>query len=371
MTPLRIAVVGTGHLGRIHARLAAQLPTADLVGIVDPVQSTREMVAAETGTRGVASLRDLIGAIDGAIVATPTSTHLEVASELLRSGVHVLVEKPIASNLVDSESLVRLASHHNRVLQVGHVERFNPAFTAVRDKLSDPKFISAIRASGYTFRSTDVGVVMDLMIHDIDAILSLVRSPVVDVEAIGVSVLGDHEDMVHARLRFESGCIATIIASRVSYEPQRTMQVFTSRSFAAIDFGSRTATLVEPSGEILNRAFQVGDLSPEQQQDYREHLFSKLLVQSKVAATDVNAIEQEQKDFLTTIREGCRPVVDGADGRDAVAVAERVLASVESHQWDGSQLGRQGPFAMPALPVLGGAEHWFTDKEKTPQRKAG
>ena len=371
MTSLRLAVIGTGHLGRIHARLAAELPTADLVGVVDPVQTTREMVAAETGTRSVADLRDLVGTIDGAIVATPTSTHLEVASELLRSGVHVLVEKPLAPTLVDSEALVQLARSHNQVLQVGHVERFNPAFTAVRDKLGDPKFISATRTSGYTFRSTDVGVVMDLMIHDIDAILSLVRSPVVDVEAIGASVLGNHEDLVHARLRFESGCVATITASRVSYEPQRTMQVFTSRNFAAIDFGSRQATCVEPSAEIISREFRLESLSPEQRQDYREHFFSKLLVQSKVDTNDVNAIQEEQKDFLVAIREGRRPVVDGADGRDAVAVAERVLASVESHQWDGSQHGRQGLFAIPSLPVLSGAEHWFSNKEQMPQRKAG
>lgn len=371
MKPLRVAVVGTGHLGRIHARLAAELPTVELVAVVDPLASAREAVAADTGARPVADYRELIGEIDAAIVATPTSTHLEVAGDLMQAGVHVLVEKPLASSLAESETLVQLARKHNLVLQVGHVERFNPALSAVRDKISDPKFIEARRTSGYTFRSTDVGVVMDLMIHDIDVVLSLVNSPIDRVEAMGISVLGDCEDMVNARLQFATGCVASLTASRVSYQPQRTMQVFTARSFAAIDFGDRTATLIEPTEQILRRDFRVDRLTDEQQQDYREHLFSTLLIQRPAAVEEANAIEQEQLDFAAAICENRRPQVDGTDGRDAVAVAEVILRQVQSHQWDGSQLGRQGPLAMPALPVFGGAEKWFAGSETIPLRKAG
>jgi len=369
--PLRLAVIGTGHLGRIHARLASQLPSIDLIAVVDSLAGAREAVAAETGVRGVADHRDLIGEIDAAIVATPTTSHQQVASELMQAGIHTLIEKPLATTFKECEQLVQLARHQNLVLQVGHVERFNPALTSVKDKLSDPKFIDARRTSGYTFRSTDVGVVMDLMIHDIDIVLALVQSPVKNVEAIGLSVLGNHEDMVNARLHFASGCVASLTASRVSYQAMRVMQVFTSRGFAAIDFGSRSANLVEPVEAVLRREYTTDGMSLEQQQESRDQLFSTLLIQRAIEGAEINAIEQEQIDFATAIGEQRRPQVDGADGRDAVAVAELILEQVDAHAWDGTQLGRQGPFAMPALPVLSGAGQWCEKSPSMPQRKAG
>jgi len=367
-SPLRIAVVGTGHLGRIHARLAANLPSLHLVAVVDSLASTREAVAAETGVRGVANHHELVGEIDAAIVATPTTSHRQVASELMQAGIHTLIEKPMASSLKECEDLVQLARQQNLVLQVGHVERFNPALTSVQNRLNDPKFIDARRTSSYPFRSTDVGVVMDLMIHDIDVVLSLVGSPVTRVEAMGISILGNHEDMVNARLHFASGCIASLTASRTSYRPERTMQVFTSRGFAAIDFGSRTTTFVEPTEAILRREFSLDLLTPAEQREYQDQLFSTLLVKNTIEGIDANAIEQEQLDFANAIGENRRPQVDGADGRDAVAVAELILEQVESHAWDGSQLGRQGPYAMPALPVPDGTP---VERQNTPLRKAG
>ncbi len=369
--PIRLAVIGTGHLGRIHARLAAELSSVDLVAVVDPLESARLSVAASTGSRPVADYQELVGEIDAAIVATPTSTHLRVAGELMQAGVHVLVEKPLAPTLDESQQLVQLARKNNLTLQVGHVERFNPALTSVQDKIGDPKFIDAVRTSGYTFRSTDIGVVMDLMIHDIDVILSLVKSTVEKVDAVGISVLGDHEDMANVRLSFDSGCVAMLTASRVSYKPQRTMQVFTSRIFTAIDFAARRSTWVEPNESVLRREFLTGQLTPEERQDYRENLFSNLLTKTSTDSKEINAIEQEQRDFASAICENRRPLVDGADGRDAVAVAELILEAIDRHQWDGSQLGRQGPLAMPALPILGGAERWFSDSPSIPQRKAG
>ena len=185
--------------------------------------------------------RELVGEIDAAVVATPTFTHHAIASELIRGGVHVLVEKPIAPNVREADELVQLARRRHVVLQVGHVERFNPGLVSVERRLAEPKFIEARRQSGYTFRSTDVGVVLDLMIHDIDVALSLVKSPVVQVDALGVSVMGDHEDMVSARLRFANGAVANLTASRMSYAPARTMQVFTATGFASIDFATRRA----------------------------------------------------------------------------------------------------------------------------------
>ncbi|MEO2046327.1 MAG: Gfo/Idh/MocA family oxidoreductase, partial [Pirellulales bacterium] len=233
------------------------------------------------------------------------------------------------------------------------------------------KYIDAQRTSGYTCRATDVGVVMDLMIHDIDGVLALVKSPLQRVEAVGLSVLGSHEDIVNARLHFTSGCVVSLTASRVSYQSQRMMQVFTSRAFASIDFGSRTATLVEPCESVLRREFNADNLTSERQQEFQQQIFTDTLIKQAVVGPEINAIEQEQIDFATAIEQNRRPLVDGADGRDAVAIAELILEQVDTHNWDGNQQGRQGPRAMPALPILGGADHWFQRDQGRPQRKAG
>ncbi|BBO32415.1 Gfo/Idh/MocA family protein [Lacipirellula parvula] len=373
MSRLRLAVIGVGHLGKIHAKLAAGIPEIELVAVVDSRPEAREALAKETGARPAAHFRELIGEIDGAIVATPTVTHFDVASELIRAGVHVFVEKPITPTVREADELVQLARRSQIVLQVGHVERFNPALVSVQDRLQEPKFIEARRQSGYTFRSTDVGVIMDLMIHDIDATLSLVKSPVASVDAIGISVLGDHEDMVSARLHFASGAVANLIASRASYAPARSMQVFTPSCFASIDFATRKSTIVEPRADVLRRDFHVNDLSDETRTRLRERLFEELLVKSEVPAVEANAIEQEQRDFAEAIRTGREPRVTGADGRDAVAVAELVLESVRQHQWDGANSRRAGHLASPMLPLpmVAAMDEWATDDTVVLRRKAG
>lgn len=372
MSRLRLAVVGTGRLGRIHARIAAALQSVQLVAVVDPVASAREKVAAETGAQPLADYRDLFGDVDAAIVATPTSSHLQVACDLLRGGLHLLVEKPLAASPEDAQQLVELARRQQLVLQVGHVERFNPALTSVRDRLADPKYIEAKRLSGYPFRSTDIGVVLDLMIHDIDVVLTLVQSPVEQIDAVGISVLGNHEDMVNARLRFASGCIANLTASRVSYAPQRSMQVFTSHCCATIDFAARRSTIVEPDAKVLGREFSLDALSPEQKNHLREHLFTDLLVKHELPALDTNAIEQEQLDFAASIRLGSSPQVSANDGRDAVAVAQRIVEQVRSHAWDGQKSARRGAFAMPeSLSMIAGVDPWSLEDTVVMRRKAG
>jgi predicted dehydrogenase len=372
MSRLRLAVVGTGHLGKIHARLAAALPEIQLVAVVDSVEETRNQVAAEFDAQPLADCRELFGQVDGAIVATPTSSHFEIASELLRGGLHVLVEKPITNTVDEAEQLVKLAKHRQLVLQVGHVERFNPALTSVQEKLYDPKFIEAHRLSGYTFRSTDVGVVLDLMIHDIDVVLDLVQSPVVKVEAIGISVLGKHEDMVNARLHFASGCVANLTASRVSCANRRLMQVYTSQCCATVDFAARRASVVEPADSIMGRTFNEESLTPAQREHLREHLFTDLLKQRELPASEVNAIEEEQLDFATSIRTGAQPRVTGSDGQNALSLAHSILDQVAAHQWDGVTGSRQGPLAMPEQPsVLAGPDHWSIDDTVVISRKAG
>jgi len=369
VSELRVAVIGAGHLGRIHARIAADLEEIELVAVADPVESARCGVAQEARTRAVADYRELIGEIDAAIIATPTSSHHAVSMELLSSGVPLLVEKPLAPTSAEANELVGLARRQGLVLQVGHVERFNPALACVAADVRDPKYITATRTSGYTFRSTDIGVVLDVMIHDLDIVLALAKSTVEDVQALGMSVLGGHEDLATARLTFASGCVAQLSASRVSFQQQRTMSVFTSRGSASINFATHEATVVKPREDVLRREFRVDRLSAAERAYWKEHLFDELLVRTQYEPQPLNAIQEEQRDFVRSIREGRSPRVDGAAGHDAVEVAEMILQRIDEHAWDGSPAGRHGAFAMPALPIVAGTAQPVVEREQ--RRRAG
>lgn len=344
MNRVRLAVVGAGHLGRIHARLAAGIPEIELQAVVDARPEAARAVAAEFGARPVAQLRELVGEVDAAVVATPTEAHLAVAAQLMKSGVHVLVEKPLAPTAAEADELVQLARRSGLVLQVGHVERFNPAFTSALPYLSDAKYVEARRLSPFSFRSTDVGVTLDLMIHDIDATLALVRSEVVAVEAFGSPVLGRHEDMATARLRFANGAVAHLTASRVSYVAERRMQVLSPTRFASIDFAAKKAVVVEPRVDVLDGTFSLEALGADESARLKDRMFDELLVKRDLPTTDANAIADELRDFAAAIRGGTEPRVDGAAGRDAVAVAEEVVRQIQSHDWRTSS--RQTPAAQ-------------------------
>jgi predicted dehydrogenase len=369
VSPLRVAVIGAGHLGRIHARIAAALEEIELIAVADPVAAARDSVAQEARTSPVADYRQLIGEIEAAIIATPTCTHHAIGMDLLAGGVPLFIEKPIAATAAEATDLVALARKKGIPLQVGHVERFNPALLAVSADVRDPKFIEATRTSGYTFRSTDIGVVLDVMIHDLDIVLSLARSTVTDVQAIGISVLGGHEDLATARITFASGCVAQLSASRVSFQQQRTMTVVTARGSASLNFATHEATLIRPCDEVLRREFRLDRLSAEDRAYWKEHLFDELLVRRVHQASAGNAIQDEQRDFVLAVREGRPPRVDGAAGRDAVAVAEMILQRIEEHAWDGTPAGRHGPFAMPALPVVAGSTALVVEHQQ--RRRAG
>jgi predicted dehydrogenase len=326
-------------------------------------------VAQEANTRAVADYRELIGEIDAAIIATPTTYHHAVGMDLLGCDLPLLIEKPIAITSQQATELVNLARQKNVTLQVGHVERFNPALTAVAADVCDPKYIEATRTSGYTFRSTDIGVVMDMMIHDLDIVLSLAKSTVTDVQSLGISILGGHEDMASVRLTFASGCVANLTASRVSFHQKRMMSIFTSRGSASIDFGTFEATVVKPSDAVLRREFRADQLSAEERAYWKENVFTQLLVRSQRDAQPVNAIQEEQRDFVNAIRTGRAPKVDGAAGRDAIAVAEMILDRMEEHAWDGTTTGRHGALAMPALPIIAGTTQSPADRIE--RRRAG
>jgi len=369
---LRVAVVGAGRLGGFHAQKLARMDGVDLVAVVDPVAEARNRVAAECGTVPRADCRGLSEQIDAAVIAAPTRLHHPLGLELLGAGVHLLVEKPLAPTAAEADELVDAARRAGVVLQVGHVERFNPAMTAALAHVRDPKYIEAVRASGFTFRSTDVGVVLDLMIHDLDLVLSLVRSPVREVDALGLSVLGGHEDVANARLKFESGCVATLSASRVSYEPVRRMQVWSPRAMANIDFATRTTTVVRPSETLLARRFAVDSLSADQIEHYKTHLFEEHLPRQQLQGEAVDALQLELDDFVQSIRTSRPPRVSGQQARDAVALAEQILTKIHTHAWDDTEDGPIGPHATPSPTVIP-APHWHLAPSHAPieRREAG
>lgn len=370
MNAIRFAVIGAGHLGRIHARLLDSIDEVQLIGIADPSHAARRAAAAECGAATFPDPRPLLGHIDAAVVATPTHCHHAVAMELLRQGVHVLIEKPLASNMEQADELIRTARSQRRVLQVGHVERFNPALQAARPYLRRPRYIEAIRTGPFTCRSTDVGVVLDLMIHDLDVILSLVPSRLSTVQALGISILGGHEDMAQARLEFENGCVANLSASRTSFEAHRRMQVFGDDGFAAVDFAKRSVRVIRPHEQLLRRGLSVEQLSTDEKTDLRENLFRTWLPLEELTVREANPLRDELTEFVRCIRTGQAPQVDGMQAREALDVALQVVDRIDRHRWDGTDSGLVGPRAVPLPRILPGPT-WGQSPEGTPRRKAG
>ena len=249
----RVGVVGVGHIGKNHARLYAELATAQFTVIYDTDRAVAEQHAAEFGVASAKSLDEFAELVDAASIATPTSTHFEIGRELLARGKHLLVEKPIADNTAHAAELAELAATRDLVLQVGHVERFNPVLGALEKRLTNPRFIEAHRLSPFPNRSTDIGVVLDLMIHDLEIILHLVRSPVQTIDAVGVPVLSRGEDIANARLRFENGCVANITSSRISPERMRKIRVFQENAYLSLDYQNQTGEMYRRTAEGLTK----------------------------------------------------------------------------------------------------------------------
>ncbi len=363
MTPIRLAVIGAGHLGRIHARLIAQMPDAQLVGVCDPVTMAREQVAAEHGARPFADHRPLLDLVDAAVIATPTRFHRDVALDFLNHGLPLLVEKPITSTIAEADELIDAARRSGVVLQVGHIERFNPAFTAASTKIRQPRYIEAVRASGFTGRSTDIGVVHDLMIHDIDLVLSLMDAPIARVDAIGVPILGEREDAAQARIEFSDGCVANLSASRVSFSeaPNRRMHLWSPDGFAEIDFGRRCVNVVTPCDAVRHGEFDFNALPPEERPGFKDHVFADVLRLEPVEIESRNALADELRDFVDAIREQRQPRVTGHAGREALAVAEAVVESARSHRWR----------AEPQVPPILRGPHWLQSQPVQARREAG
>jgi predicted dehydrogenase len=304
MKTLRVGVVGVGHIGSNHARLYAELGAAKFSAAYDVDLARGRRIAGKYGALAAKSLKEFAEMVDAASVATPTNTHYEIAKELLAGGKHLLVEKPIAENTPHASELAKIAARKGLILQVGHVERFNPVLAALEARLTHPRFIEAHRLSPYPDRSTDIGVVLDLMIHDLEIILHLVRSPIQNIDAVGVPVLSRSEDIANARLRFEDGCVANITSSRISPERMRKIRVFQEDAYLSLDYQNQ-------SGEIYRR------------------------VDGKIARSEVEIehgepLKRQLAAFIECARTGRQPKVSGFQAAAALELAVEITKRIAS-----------------------------------------
>lgn len=345
---LRVAVVGVGALGRHHARILSEMNDVELVAVADPNQPQGESVATACRCEWTPDYRTLLGRVDAVSLVVPTLLHRTVAEDFLCRSVPVLVEKPLTASVDEGMVLVRLAREHGVPLQVGHIERFNPAFQVVAENTPAPKYIRAERVSPYAFRSMDIGVVHDLMIHDLELVLALTGEMPLRVEAFGASLVGGHEDCAQARLVFPGGCIADLIANRVAPQASRTFQCWSDQGCITADLQSRTVTRFSP-GDRLRQGDLPYELVQKQRcnpNDLKPEIFTRFIQQSTIQASDEDALTAELRSFLDCVRLGQTPVVSGAQALSALRVAERILQSISRHLWDGAQDGRRGPQAF-------------------------
>jgi predicted dehydrogenase len=351
MAPLRMAVIGVGHLGQAHARVLAGLDDVELVGVADVSAAQARQVADRHNTRAYTHFGPLLDRADAACIVVPTCHHHTVATAFLERGIPLLIEKPIAPTVEQAAEIVDLARRRGAVLQVGHIERFNPAFEALCGRPIRPKFVECERHGPFTGRSTDIGAVLDLMVHDLDLLNALDGSDVVDVEAMGITVFGGQEDLVNARLRFASGCVAHVTASRISPLPKRRLRIWAAEGYAGIDFMQSRLSLVQPSDELRRTGLTVANLDPARRGALKDEIFTRyLLSHDQVCAAAHDQLTRELRNFVDCVRTGSRPRVSGDDGLAAVTLATRVLTSLREHQWEGRPDGPKGPANMP-LPI--------------------
>jgi predicted dehydrogenase len=313
MKKIRAAVIGVGYLGRFHAQKYAALPDCELVGVVDQNERARTAVAAELNVAAHADHRDLIGHVDAVSVVTHTPSHFAIAADFLRAGVHVLVEKPITETVAQAQELIALARTAGKVLQVGHLERFNAVILAAESQLRNPKFLECHRLAPFRERGTDVNVVLDLMIHDIDIVQSIVRAPLASVDAVGTPVFSDEIDIANARLRFANGCVANVTASRVSLKTERKLRIFQDDAYISMDLQQKVLSVIRkrPPGA------PPGPLPVTIEEQNLEQ---------------GDALRAEIESFLGCVRNGGRPVVSGEDGLLALETASRITDLIMAQQ---------------------------------------
>lgn len=324
---IRVAVVGCGEFGRNHARVYKEMESAELVGVFDADAARASAFANEFGAQSFSTLDELHGKVDAASVAVPTIAHAEVGCRLLEQGIDVLVEKPMAATLAEADKLVDAARRSLRILQIGHVERFNPAVLAVEPIVNRPLFFEVHRLGVFTPRSLDVDVIYDLMIHDLDILLALVGEPVTEVKAVGIPVLTDKVDIAHARLEFEGGAVANVTASRVSTERVRKVRFFQQHEYISLDYARRDALRVR-----VNRPGPEPDFGFE-----------------KLESPSVEPLRAELEAFLDAVRTRKPPKTNGESGRASLELAARVMKSIQEHA-ERVQLTDSSRAPRPAAP---------------------
>ena len=315
---LKAGVLGAGHLGKIHLKLLQKSERYELVGFYDPSKENAKKVAQEFGYTSFDSVEELITAVDMIDIVTPTLSHFECAKMAIEKGCHIFIEKPITKTVMEAEAIKTLASQHHIRGQVGHVERFNPAFTAVKDMIGDPMFIECHRLAEFNPRGTDVPVVLDLMIHDIDIVLSLVNSTVASVYASGVSVISETPDIANARIEFENGCVANLTASRISMKNMRKARFFQKDAYISVDF-------LEKKSEVV----KMKD-APEKPDEFAMILQNAEGVKKQIyfenpEVSPNNAILDELETFADAIEKDTSPVVTLKDGTDALRIAQKII----------------------------------------------
>jgi predicted dehydrogenase len=331
---LRTAVVGAGKMGAIHAKVYHELPQSELVAVVDIDADKAQRLAGEYNCLAAASCQDILGGVDAVTIAAPTVNHLDLATIFIRNRIPVLIEKPLAANVSQGKKIVSLAKRYDTVVAVGHSERCNPVVRAMKRLNIEPKFIEANRISPYPFRSTDVGVVLDVMIHDIDIVLSLAGSKIKNIDAYGLSVIGEHEDICNARIVFANGCVANITASRLALKIDRRLRVFSRQGYLSVDYLNKNAIFIkrDPNIDVVNWIKEhrgKGDF------DATSVNWPGLLHIEQLQIDDKEPIRLEQEAFLRAVADSSfAPQVSAEEGLAALDCAEKILKSLGKHKWD-------------------------------------
>jgi predicted dehydrogenase len=327
MDKIKVGVIGTGHLGKLHTKMFKSIENCEMTGVYDSNPDQSKAVSEEFGVTSFTTLENLLSKVNAVSIAATTTAHYELAKKCFEHGIQVFIEKPITATIKEAEELVELSEKKNLNLQVGHIERFNPALVAMEKYIDDPKFIQTDRLAQFNPRGTDVAVVLDLMIHDIDIILSLVKSDVVEVQANGVAVVSDHLDIANARLQFENGAVANVTASRISQKKMRKMRIFQRDTYVALDFVtgiSEAYRLVAPNAEVFPSQISFGEIGVGEKR--------KKLVYEQPEQKEINALHYELQLFVNSVITKTKPVVSGVDGLRALKVAQLIIQKIEGQR---------------------------------------
>lgn len=334
MKKLRTAVVGAGKMGAIHAKVYSRLPQSQLVAVIDTDKNKTKKLAEKYNCSAFDECTSILGKVDAVTIAAPTSAHLQLAKIFIENGIAVMIEKPLASSVEQAEEIVALADKHKVVVAVGHSERCNPVVQAMKRLKIEPKFIEANRISPYPFRSTDIGVVLDVMIHDIDIILSLANSKIKRVDAVGVNVIENKEDICNARIVFENGCIANITASRLALKTERKVRVFSRQAYLSVDYYKKTGIVIktDPNIDVVN---WIRERKEADDFNLLTVNWPDLLHIEQLQIDDREPLRVEQEAFLNAVADSsCKPEVGAKEGLAAMECAEMILHSISKHKWE-------------------------------------